>query len=83
MYPRCPLLRGLTACGLACTPCRDFWEIVRGFSEGEKRRLLEFITGSDRIPLGGMAKLKFIIVKNGPDSTRSAAHTAIHTSHNV
>jgi ubiquitin-protein ligase E3 A len=62
-----------------CAPCRDFWEIVRGFSEGEKRRLLEFITGSDRIPLGGMAKLKFIIVKNGPDSNRlPTAHTCFN-----
>ena len=83
--PKVSLIKTSHCVWTVCAPCRDFWEIVRGFSEGEKRRLLEFITGSDRIPLGGMAKLKFIIVKNGPDSTRSAAHTAImiHTSHNV
>lgn len=50
--------------------CRNFWEIVREFDETQKKRLLQFITGSDRIPLGGLAKLKFIIVKNGPDSDR-------------
>ena len=43
---------------------------MREFSEDQKKRLLSFITGSDRIPLGGLAKLKFVIVKNGPDSDR-------------
>ena len=37
----------------------------------DKRRLLQFTTGSDRIPVGGLAKLKLIIAKNGPDSDRS------------
>ena len=49
---------------------RNFWEIVREFSESQRKRLLAFITGSDRIPLGGLSKLKLIIVKNGPDSDR-------------
>ena len=48
----------------------NFWKIVREFSETQKKQLLAFVTGSDRIPLGGLAKLKFIIVKNGPDSDR-------------
>ena len=50
----------------------DFWKIVREYSETEKKQLLAFITGSDRIPIGGLAKLKFIIVKNGGDSDRWA-----------
>lgn len=50
--------------------CRHFWQIVREYGENQKKQLLQFITGSDRIPLGGLAKLKFIIVKNGPDSDR-------------
>ena len=49
---------------------RNFWEIVRDFSDTQRKRLLAFITGSDRIPLGGLSKLKLIIVKNGPDSDR-------------
>ena len=48
----------------------NFWQIVRSFPEAQKKQLLAFVTGSDRIPLGGLAKLKFIIVKNGPDSDR-------------
>ena len=43
---------------------------MREFSESQRKRLLAFITGSDRIPLGGLSKLKLIIVKNGPDSDR-------------
>ena len=48
----------------------NFWQIVREFDDKQKKQLLAFITGSDRIPLGGLSKLKFIIVKNGPDSDR-------------
>lgn len=48
----------------------NFWQIVREYSEEEKKQLLAFITGSDRIPVGGLAKLKLVIVKNGPDSNR-------------
>ena len=36
----------------------------------DKRRLLQFTTGSDRIPVGGLAKLKLTIAKNGSDSER-------------
>merc|ERR1712013_312611 len=44
-----------------------------------KRKLLQFTTGSDRIPVGGLAKLKLIIAKNGPDSDRlPSAHTCFN-----
>lgn len=36
-----------------------------------KRKLLQFATGSDRVPVGGLSRLKMIIAKNGPDSDRS------------
>ena len=53
---------------------------MREFDETQKKQLLQFITGSDRIPLGGLAKLKFIIVKNGPNSDRfKDTHTHTHT----
>lgn len=50
--------------------CRNFWQIVRDYSDEQRKQLLAFITGSDRIPLGGLARLKLVIVKNGPDSDR-------------
>lgn len=31
---------------------------------------LQFTTGTDRAPVGGLAKLKMIIVKNGSDTDR-------------
>ena len=39
-------------------------------SQEEVKQLLNFTTGSDRVPVGGLAKLKLIIAKNGEDSDR-------------
>ncbi|KAI8836611.1 hypothetical protein BC829DRAFT_436639 [Chytridium lagenaria] len=49
---------------------RDFWEVVHTFSREDKRRLLFFVTGSDRVPAGGLSKLQFIVSRNGPDTDR-------------
>ena len=38
--------------------------------ESEKKMLLEFFTGSDRVPVGGLARLKPKIQSSGPDSDR-------------
>lgn len=43
---------------------------MREFNVTQKKQLLAFVTGSDRIPIGGLSKLRFVIVKNGPDSDR-------------
>ena len=51
-------------------PCRWFWEVVHGMSDEEKSKLLAFSTGCGRAPVGGMAELNFIVVKNGGDSER-------------
>lgn len=35
--------------------------------------------GSDRVPVGGLAKLKLVIAKNGPDSERlPTSHTCFN-----
>ena len=47
-----------------------FWEAVHSMDLEDKRRLLQFTTGSDRIPVGGLAKLRLTIAKNGSDSER-------------
>lgn len=44
---------------------RDFWSIVRKYDDGMKRRLLEFVTASDRVPVGGMKNVQFVLQKNG------------------
>lgn len=58
---------------------RWFWETVHAMSLEDKRKLLQFTTGSDRIPVGGLSRLKLIITKNGPDSDRlPSAHTCFN-----
>ncbi|KAJ8984869.1 hypothetical protein NQ317_002708 [Molorchus minor] len=45
----------------------------------DKRKLLQFTTGSDRVPIGGLSRLKLVIAKNGPDSDRlPTAHTCFN-----
>lgn len=47
-----------------------FWEILESYGKKMKRKLLQFITGNDRIPVAGPASLKLIIMKNGCDTDR-------------
>ncbi|RUS18716.1 hypothetical protein BC937DRAFT_88420 [Endogone sp. FLAS-F59071] len=55
---------------------KEFWEIVHEFTEEQKKRLLFFTTGSDRVPINGLGKLQFVIAKNGGDSDRlPTSHT--------
>ena len=46
---------------------KDFWSIVKRYDENMKRRLLEFVTASDRLPVGGMQNLQFVVQKNGEE----------------
>uniref|UniRef100_A0A8D8P8B6 Ubiquitin-protein ligase E3A n=2 Tax=Culex pipiens TaxID=7175 RepID=A0A8D8P8B6_CULPI len=58
---------------------KDFWEIVHGLSMESKRKLLQFTTGSDRVPVGGLSRLKLVIARNGPDCERlPTSHTCFN-----
>ncbi|XP_041972897.1 ubiquitin-protein ligase E3A isoform X2 [Aricia agestis] len=58
---------------------KDFWSIVHSLSLEDKRKLLQFTTGSDRVPVGGLSHLKLVIARNGPDSDRlPTAHTCFN-----
>lgn len=58
---------------------KDFWSIVHSFSMDDKQKLLQFTTGSDRVPIGGLSRLKLVIARNGPDSDRlPTAHTCFN-----
>uniref|UniRef100_A0A2M4ADR0 Ubiquitin-protein ligase E3A n=1 Tax=Anopheles triannulatus TaxID=58253 RepID=A0A2M4ADR0_9DIPT len=58
---------------------KDFWTIVHGLSMEAKRKLLQFTTGSDRVPVGGLARLKMVIARNGPDCDRlPTSHTCFN-----
>lgn len=59
---------------------RWFWEIARELSAADRRRLLQFATGSDRVPLMGLRSLKFCLQRAGDDATRMpVAHTCFNT----
>ncbi|KAJ1891559.1 hypothetical protein LPJ81_005722, partial [Coemansia sp. IMI 209127] len=56
-----------------------FWQVVGGFGDELKRKLLFFATSSDRVPIGGLSKLQFVIAKNGGDSDRlPTSHTCFN-----
>ncbi|XP_039746441.1 ubiquitin-protein ligase E3A isoform X2 [Pararge aegeria] len=58
---------------------KDFWSIVHSLSLEDKRKLLQFTTGSDRVPVGGLSHLKLVIARNGPDCARlPTAHTCFN-----
>jgi hypothetical protein len=46
---------------------KDFWSIVKKYDLDMRRRLLEFVTASDRVPVGGMRNMQFVIQKNGEE----------------
>ncbi|KAJ3275509.1 putative E3 ubiquitin-protein ligase HTD2 [Terramyces sp. JEL0728] len=56
-----------------------FWEIVQDFTDEQKKQFLVFTTGSDRVPVGGLGKLQFVIARNGTDSDRlPTSHTCFN-----
>lgn len=57
-----------------------FWQVMEELSDEEKKKLLFFATGSDRVPIGGFSKLGFVLAKNGDDPTRLPTS---HTCYNV
>ena len=49
---------------------RQFWSLFDEFSDEQKKLFLKFTTGTDRCPHGGVAELKLIIARNGPDTEK-------------
>lgn len=58
---------------------RYFWDVVLGFPLELQKKLLHFTTGSDRVPVGGMADLNFKISKNETSTNwLPVAHTCFN-----
>eukprot|EP01006_Ploeotia_vitrea_P029217 TRINITY_DN61800_c0_g1_i1.p1 TRINITY_DN61800_c0_g1~~TRINITY_DN61800_c0_g1_i1.p1 ORF type:complete len:928 (+),score=117.86 TRINITY_DN61800_c0_g1_i1:78-2861(+) len=59
---------------------KDFWDIVHNeFTHEDRKGLLKFSTGSDRVPIKGLKDMLFVIIKNGDDSDRlPTAHTCFN-----
>ncbi|KAJ8383053.1 hypothetical protein SKAU_G00038310 [Synaphobranchus kaupii] len=57
---------------------QNFWTVFTELSEEKKKNFLSFMTGSHRLPVGGLAKIKLTIKKPNkpnPDDFYPVAHT--------
>eukprot|EP00485_Elphidium_margaritaceum_P004535 CAMPEP_0202707012 /NCGR_PEP_ID=MMETSP1385-20130828/19358_1 /ASSEMBLY_ACC=CAM_ASM_000861 /TAXON_ID=933848 /ORGANISM="Elphidium margaritaceum" /LENGTH=942 /DNA_ID=CAMNT_0049365619 /DNA_START=45 /DNA_END=2873 /DNA_ORIENTATION=+ len=58
---------------------RDFWSVAHELSDSDKRQLLTFCTGSDRVPINGLGELTLTISKNGNDNSKlPTSHTCFN-----
>jgi len=58
---------------------KEFWSVVHAMSAEDKKKLLFFTTGSDRVPIKGLGNLSFTISRAGPDSDRlPTSHTCFN-----
>jgi len=56
-----------------------FWEILSDMHDFEKRNFLRFVTGSDRVPVGGLARLGLLIQGTlQPSSALPSSHTCFN-----
>lgn len=51
------------------------WDVLRDFSTRDKRRFLHFLTGSDRVPVGGLGDIRLTVQATG------ATHTSLPVAH--
>jgi ubiquitin-protein ligase E3 A len=59
---------------------RWFWELVRSWDVEKQKKLLTFATGSDRVPIKGLAAVGFVIQCNTQDTSRlPTASTCFNT----
>jgi len=49
---------------------RYFWEVFFELTLAKKKKLIQFITGNDRLPVGGSKRLNLTIMRNGCDTER-------------
>ncbi|PSN73624.1 hypothetical protein BS50DRAFT_482755 [Corynespora cassiicola Philippines] len=47
---------------------RAFWQVVEGWDQKDRRRLLEFVTASERVPVTGLESMNFVIGRAGGDT---------------
>ena len=59
-----------------------FWNVIHSFSDEFKRKFLSFLTGSDRVPVTGLASLNFKIQQTGGGYDCQRLPVA-HTCYNI
>jgi hypothetical protein len=55
-----------------------FWELFDEMAEEDKKKFLRFSTGTDRLPIEGIAQLRLTIQRTGDDSKFPVAHTCFN-----
>ncbi|KAK1832456.1 hypothetical protein QBC39DRAFT_304888 [Podospora conica] len=58
---------------------KDFWSIVMEYDDEHKRKLLEFVTASDRVPVGGAKNILFVLQRHGKESGPGARLPTAYT----
>jgi hypothetical protein len=59
---------------------RNFWHFVKSSDTETRLKLLKFVTGSSKAPVGGLGEMKFKIQRAGPDSMQlPTSHTCFNT----
>jgi alpha-tubulin suppressor-like RCC1 family protein len=59
---------------------KHFWKFVKSSDSETQLKLLRFVTGSSKAPIGGLGKLSFKIQRAGPDSQQlPTSHTCFNT----
>lgn len=54
---------------------KNFWAVLHELSLEEQKRFLFFATGTDRAPIGGLARIGLVISKHGEENRLPASHT--------
>eukprot|EP00878_Enallax_costatus_P024544 GHUV01026197.1.p1 GENE.GHUV01026197.1~~GHUV01026197.1.p1 ORF type:complete len:385 (+),score=102.26 GHUV01026197.1:393-1547(+) len=58
---------------------QHLWSVLLALPIEEKRQFLQFCTGCDRAPVAGLAALKLLVQRSGPDSEKlPTAHTCFN-----
>ena len=55
-----------------------FWQVVGTFNEEEKAMLLQFITGSSKVPMGGFVSMPIKITRDRRTSSLPVSHTCFN-----
>lgn len=57
---------------------KNFWDVILGMSNSLQKDFLLFVTGSDRVPIGGMAEMTFKISRIESTTLLPMSHTCFN-----
>lgn len=57
---------------------QHFWAVVAQIDDELKIKLLKFVTGSDRAPIGGLGQSRFVISRSSATDQLPSSHTCFH-----